>query len=355
MRPRPILRRRTSTAAGVAVLVSLLAATLFTATAADAQIGRLRDAAGRLGAQAVNPSRLLEGEPPITTSLGDARFAVDSLDGFRPHDISNYRSRGGTIHGIPVASIPDTPTRSMLELERTPSGGFVLRAGSWEMHAQSYCLKAGTHGPGGGDGYLYAPTEGPAAEHVLAILHGSVTHPEIPQSEIQTLLWAIIARAKFEDLSTRHKTVAQQLLTPRQLATLNRNALDLLPGPALSAALAEMPPLVRQAFEAEASLRRMLSDPASTFEQLERTAVLAGLAPVGAGSREVAEGRWSRHPDGYYVRYLPRGYSHTLVQLWVPEGSDAIGRQFDPATHVAVPGNTARQRLVQSGRTRPAG
>ena len=32
------------------------------------------------------------------------------------------------------------------------------------------------------------------------------------------------------------------------------------------------------------------------------------------------------------------------------QGSPAVGKEYDPATHIAVPGNTARQRLIQSGR-----
>ena len=35
---------------------------------------------------------------------------------------------------------------------------------------------------------------------------------------------------------------------------------------------------------------------------------------------------------------------------WVPQGSPAVGKEYDPAAHIAVPGNTARQRLIQSGR-----
>jgi len=48
--------------------------------------------------------------------------------------------------------------------------------------------------------------------------------------------------------------------------------------------------------------------------------------------------------------YLPQGYTNTVVQIWVPQGSPAVGKEYDPATHIAVPGNTARQRLIQSGR-----
>ncbi len=308
----------------------VLTAGLLAPPMADAQIGGLRRAAQRAASAAPDPSELLRGEAPIATVLTDAVWAVDSLDGFDPG-----------------------PFTDMMTLPRTQNGGFVLREGAFEMHTQSYCLKAGTHGPSRdrGDGYIYAPPRGAADGQVVAILRNSVDHPEIPQRKIQLLLWAIIARANFEDLQTDLKLVAARLLTPLQIVTLNRSALDLA-GPALERAMADAPPLVRAALEAEAGLRRTLTSAEGTFEDAERLAVLAGIAPRGAGSRDIPQGRWSRHPDGYYVRYLPQGYSYTVTHVWVPAGSPAVGREYDPATHIAMPGNTARQRLVQSGRAR---
>lgn len=297
----------------------------------DAQVGRLRRAAREAAGDLVDPSALLRSPPPITTNLRDARWAVDSLDAHNP-DPSGF---------TPLAS-----------LDRGPNGGFLMRPGHFGMQAQSYCLHAGTRAPGGGDGYLYAPPLGSADDHVMAILRNSVGRPEIPQRKVQLLLWAIVARAKFQDLQGDLKAVAAQLLTPQQLATLNRGALDLVPGPVLDRALAGMPPLVRQALEAEARLRQMLVSADATFEDMERVAVLTGSGPPGEGSRDVPSGRWSLHPDGYYVRYIPSGYSSTRLEIWVPEGSRAVGREFDPATHIAVPGNTARQRLIQSARQR---
>jgi hypothetical protein len=114
--------------------------------------------------------------------------------------------------------------------------------------------------------------------------------------------------------------------------------------------LGDVPGPIRAVMQAEADLRRMLTSPGTSFAELERAAVLAGIAPLGPGSWEVPSGRWSLHPDGYYVRYLPRAYSNTLIEIWVPQGSPSAGKEFDPATHVAVPGNTSRQRLIQSGR-----
>src|SRR5688572_20425980 len=227
----PMTRRTFAVIAAGALVASF-------AVPADAQLGGLGRAVGRAAGR-LNVDAVLRGDPPITTSLPDARWAVDSLDNFTPRE----------------------PQRSMLELQRTPNGGFVLQPGYWEMHTQSYCLKAGTHGPGGGDGYIFAPTMGPAEDAVTTILRNSVNHPEIHQHDIQTLLWAIIARAKFEDLSPQHKATAARLLTPQQLTSLNRSALDLIPGDEMGAMLNRVPGPIRQVVEAENQLRQLVTDP----------------------------------------------------------------------------------------------
>jgi hypothetical protein len=265
-------------------------------------------------------------KPPITTSLEDAKWGDADKDGF----------------------VPREPERSMMTLQRTPNGGFVLQTGYYVMQTQSYCLKAGTHGPGGGDGYLYAPPLGPMDDIVMTIVRNSVNHPEVHQHDIQLLLWSIIAKAKYEDLDSKIKLVASKLLTPRQLATINRTGLDILPASVQQKAMDEAPAPLRAVLEAEAKLRQMLTTPGTSFEAMEAVAVLTGDAP---GSSSIPSGRWSLHPDGYYVRYIPTGYSSTRLEIWLPLGSPAVGKEYDPATHIAVPGNTARQRLIQSGRT----
>ncbi|KQN94350.1 hypothetical protein ASE95_05830 [Sphingomonas sp. Leaf231] len=303
----------------VAALMSA-AAVMGNAGAVEAQFGGLGGLVKRAGISL--PSLRKE---PISTSLADARWSDPSRDGF----------------------VPSSPKRSLSELQRTPNGGFVLQAGYFSFHGQSYCLHAGTHGPGNGDGYLYAPPLGSARDAVIAIVRNSVQHPEIDQHTIQALLWAILSRAKIEDLSNDQKMAAAQLLTPRQLAGLNRNVLDMLgSGPIAD----HLPKEVRSAMQAEADLRRMLATPGTSYGELERVAVLAGIAPVGAGSIGVPTGRWSQHPDGYWIRYLPGSYTNTVVEIWVPSDASGIGKEYDPATHIAVPGNTARQRLIQSGR-----
>jgi len=303
----------------------LFAVLLLLNTSLFAQFGSLKDKIIKKTPVAT----LLGGKEPITTSLPDAKWGDATKDGFTPRETK----------------------RSLMTLQRTPNSGFVLQPGYYELVDQSYCLHAGTHGPGGGDGYLFAPPIGSAEEAVVSVVRNSVQHPEIEQRKIQQLLWAIVARAKFEDLSTELKAVASRLLTPRQLAGLNRNALDALHGNALTDALGGLPEPLRQVAHAEAQLRQMLTTPGATYAEMERVAVLSGNSPFGPGSRDVPSGRWSLHPDGYYVRYIPSGYSTTRVEIWVPQGSPAVGKEYDPAMHIAVPGNTARQRLIQSGRT----
>src|SRR5918993_1422340 len=173
------------------------------AASVSAQLGGLGGLGDKLKKKVPNP---LGDKQPITTSLPDAKWGDSSKDGFTPREAG----------------------RSLMTLQRTPNGGFVVQPGYYSMQTQSYCLKAGTHGPGGGDGYLFAPPKGPAEDAVMTIVRNSVNRPEIEQQKIQQLLWAIIARAKFEDLSSEHKATASQLLTPRQLATLNRGALDMV-------------------------------------------------------------------------------------------------------------------------------
>src|ERR1044072_4836747 len=151
---------------------------LFLFGSVSAQLGGLGSLGDKLKKKTPSLDSILQGKPPITTSLPDAKWADATKDGFTPREAE----------------------RSLMVLQRTPNGGFVLQPGYYMMQTQSYCLKAGTYGPGGGDGYLYAPPKGPAQDAVMSIVRNSVQHPEIQQHDIQVLLWAIIARAKFADL-----------------------------------------------------------------------------------------------------------------------------------------------------------
>ncbi|MGH7588773.1 MAG: hypothetical protein ACRELU_09290 [Gemmatimonadota bacterium] len=279
---------RTVAAAGLAVL------TMGVAPAA-AQFGDLIDRAGDAIGQVPSLGSFLEGDPPITTSLDDARTEIAFLDAYSP--------------GVwaPMDGLP-----------RTSSGAFRLRPGRYALEAQSYCMHAGTHGPGGGDGYLYAPLAGPKAPIVRSILRNSVAHPEIQQRNIQVLIWAIIARTEFDEMPGEVQRTARTLLTEDELDELDDGALGMVPESVMREAMGQLPPVARQVFQAEARLRSMLSGGSASFAELERVAVLTGAATPTADSRPVPEGRWSYHPDGFFVRYAPHGYSRTRIEIVVP-------------------------------------
>ncbi len=286
---------------------------------------RLKRAIGG-ASNAISLDRLLD-QRPLTTTLRDAYPDVPFLD---VHDPERFE---------PIAQLP------------AARDGWRARAGAWGYVSQSYCLKAGTHGPSQGRGYLAAPLKGPQADTIRSILRNSAREPDIPQRDVQLLLWRIIARARFDQLPTRQKEVAARLLTPEQIARLNTVRLDLLTGSPLNEALKTAPPEVRQVLNAEAEMRRVLASGNASYEQVERLAVLPGAADDRDDS--LAPGRWTYNPAGYFVRYFPKGYSTTIVHVDVPGPivikADALGR----ITSLADP--DGRRRLQLTYNERPGG
>ncbi len=252
--------------------------------------------------------KLVQGDPAITTSLSDAVTEVPFLDDFDPQ------------YGIPLSVLP-----------QDKNGRFLLiRPGLYAYTMQSYCLRAGNYGPGKGDGYLYAPLKGKQSQIVRSILQRSSAHREIPQGDIQVLIWAILSKTKINAMSASYQRTAAALLTSSEIYDLNGGALGLVPQSVLGKALDGVSSELRPVLQAEATLRNLLSQGDVTYASLERAAVLTGEAPPGAGSRQVPWGRWSYHPAGYFTRYFPHSYSTTDIQIYVPErfkiGVDAQGR-----------------------------
>ena len=233
-------------------------------------------------------------------------------------------------------------------LPKAPTGGYKLCAGFFEMTCKSYCLHAGTRGPSSGDGYMYAPVLGPKSDVITLILKHAEKHPNVKQHDIQILLWAIIARTKFVDMGNDIKLTASTLLSPQELLMLEGGALGVLPASLMDKAKNQLPAAVQNVFEAENNIRRLAASGSSSYEEMERYAILAGIAPQP--DPEVPSGIWSLHPDGYYVRYFPSGYSITRVQVYVPAAlidtkPDVI---YDGPKSIACPANVGSQRLAQT-------
>jgi hypothetical protein len=233
-------------------------------------------------------------------------------------------------------------------LPKATGGGYQLCAGYFEMTNKSYCLHAGTRGPSNGDGYMLAPVLGPKKDVVTAILKGAEKHPNVTQHDIQALLWAIIARTRLADYSTAIKLTATTLLSPADLLKLEGGALGILPANVMLKAKQQLPEAIQDVFEAENNIRRLAASGSTSYEEMERYAILAGIAPVV--DRDYPSGTWSLHPDGYYIRYIPAGYSITKTQIYVPQEliDKTTGLFYDATVSIACPANTGSQRLIQT-------
>jgi hypothetical protein len=269
----------------------------------------------------------------------------------------------------------DEQYRPLLRAPRTPSGALLLVPGVYAATVRSYCLHAGTHAPSAGDGYLFAPLKGARASIVRHILANSAAHPEIAQEDVQMLVWSVLARTKLDGYPPGVAAAAGKLLSKQEVLELEGGALGVLPQAVVDRALAAAPPEVAGALRASNSLRELVARGNATFEEIERVAVL----PSRTVRSSVPAGRWSRHPGGAFVRYLPEGYRKTRIEVYVPGDAPPTGRGrdsganapgaaamltasegpgaasafadfvYDPTGDVATPANTGSQRLGLSG------
>lgn len=242
--------------------------------------------------------KIIQREPAITTTFQDAVYGVPFLDDFNPRNFESLDSA-----------------------ERTAEGCYILNPGLYRFEVPSYCLKAATFAPqkkGGEEGYLYAPIKGPRADIVTKIIRRSLDHPEIPQREIQLLLWAIISHTKISDMSRERQSTAAKLLTRKEIAEMNDGALRLIPENLLDIAFNKMPPEAAQVLKAESRLRNRLTRAHSTYEEIERIAVLRGNPPDREEKGPPLR-RWSLRPEGVFIRYSPEDYKKVTVEIYVPE------------------------------------
>ena len=295
----------------------------------NAQFGGLKDKLLKVGtaqgAKALGVDKFLKQPEAISTNFEDVNREGEKMPDFNAS--AKYQ---------PLYLLP-----------KNPDGGYILCEGFYEMTNKSYCLKAGTFAPSKGDGYMFAPVLGPKEEIVVSILKSAEKHADVEQHDIQILLWTIIARTKFADYAGQVKLTAIKLLTPKQLIQLEGGALGILPFDVMEKAKDQLPSGVKAVFEAENNIRQLVSSGNYTYADMEKYAILAGMAPPRA---DVPSGIWTKHPDGYYVRYFPSGYSITKVQVYVPKDSLANGNKlvYDAAGDIACPANTGSQRLAQT-------
>lgn len=283
---------------------------------------------------------------PISTTFKDAIYEADALYNFDPEDYEYQQ----------------------LEIQpKSNSGGYLLKSGVYTINARSFCLRGYTHGPSRGDGHLYAPLKGKKAGFVQSILEHYGEKPEIPQQEVQSLLWGVIAGADMNSLGERHNKTLNSLFSLEELLTFQgrdwlNGFTDQQVNKFKQMALNNLSPQLQGFVKNDNQIRTMIQQN-KTFRELEKVAILAGVAPAKDKIREVSKGRWSYHPNGFFVRFFPSGYAQTRVDVYVPYDGEVqraangkvIGLAnvnnvdkevvFNPATMVASPANQSSQRI----------
>ena len=287
-------------------------------------------------------------EGPISTTFDDAVNEVETLANFEPNE-SEF-----------------TP----LDIQpKSPNGGYILSSGLYSMNARSFCLRGYTHGPSRGDGHLYAPLKGKKADFVQLILERYGESPHIAQQNIQVLLWAIIAGADMNSLGKKYADTLNELFTVQEMLEFQGKAwLNGMADEQIQKfrrlAFNNMSPKLKGLLEADNTIRNLVRQNQS-FQEIERIAIIAGVAPPEDMIRHISKGRWSYHPNGYYIRFFPNGYPQTRIDVYVPFEEELahnipslsnLSKEqlnyrkvknviFNPATMVATPANQSSQRI----------
>lgn len=242
--------------------------------------------------------------------------------------------------GIAVLDLAEIGFTSAATLPREPDGVLALGPGAWELVSESVSLLPGATAPIQAEGFVLAPMIGPRADLLRAVLSRAYGTPDITLDDVQTVVWAIMARARISSLAPAFRRSAERLLTEAERTSLDGRALGPLPDDLRDEVSTKLPTSLASLVFAESALRVALANPDATFADLATIAVTSGEPESIMGDKDLLVERWSYHPDGYFVRVLPTHYRTTAIQVVVPTGQrPAIQR--DPGgriIRVAYPG-----------------
>lgn len=236
----------------------------------------------------------------------------------------------------------DLKADTLTELDRTPDGSFVLAPGLYEAEFKSFCLQPGTPDPSAHDAYLQAPMSGYRKDIVETILYQSRLHSEIPQRNIQILLWSVVSGSDFNKLPSRIQDEAVSMLSSKQLFELKGG----VPG-MIKTVSGKLPYGMGNGFD---DVRRLFEIGNASYESIERLAVLRTPSQIKRPDYKIDQ--WYKQKENYYVRYFPLSYQKIRIQVYVPDGLlDSDNKfngnylVFDPTSWLAVPANSNAQRL----------
>jgi len=277
---------------------------------------------------------------------------VPSLDGMKgPALTTNFTD---TIHADTMPPTVDPKAFTPLStLQRTDDGAFILKAGFFEAYVQSFSMEPGdTNGRAGG--FFPAPIKGRRAKAITDVLKYSELHPDMPQADIQQLLWAIVGGADLETMPPQVQQTAGSILPRETLSQMQGSTAAKIANKILMDQLGKWlgkNPKLGQ------GLGKVEQETRNADQKYGISDTLNGLAGAGSSAPSLASsdglivrGTWAQMPGGFFVRYLPDGAAKTRVQVIVPETAVAQAATdkpltFDPTQYLAVYGQAPAQRL----------
>ena len=249
-----------------------------------------------------------------------------------------------TLNIVQNVLVSDLKAKSLMDLPATEDGGYVLTPGFYEADFKSYCLQPGTPDPTPRDAYFRAPLSGYRKDIIETILRNSERKPQLEQKNVQLLLWSVVSKSNFDNLSYPVQATARELLTPKQIFELKGGTMGLVKTVVKTSGIANV----------NGNLQQLFQLGSSSYEIYEQVAVLR--QPSKISRPDFKRDQWYKQPEGYYVRYFPNGYKNVKIQVYAPEScfdSTALKTgshiTFDPTSMVIVPAYSDAQRLGIGG------
>jgi hypothetical protein len=260
---------------------------------------------------------------------------------------SSAKNNNSAISKIEAAESIDQPQiatdakpASLNDLPQTQDGGFVLKPGFYEAEFKTYCLQPGTPDPRQGDAYLQGRVSGYRKEIVESVLLNSRDHNEIPQKNIQLLLWSVVSGSNFNSLSTSVQSDAMKLLTPKQIFELRGGVLGAIRNVSSATGL----------LDANSDIKKLFEASVHSYEAYEKLAVRQEASRVI--KKGVKADQWYKQKENYYVRYFPESYKKVRIQVYVPDqlldSNNKLNGEYvvyDPTGQQAIPAYTNAQKL----------
>jgi len=224
--------------------------------------------------------------------------------------------------------------QTAVDQELNGTGKLLLQPGySYEFDLESFCVNAGIERPVKGDGLFLGDIEG-AAKSWLPIILRDYKAKGIAQSDAQILVWSLLSKTKFDQLSTKNQSELLKIFPDAPVRFGN----SFVESHATSLLLSQIPSELLSAKDKFDKYQEILQNTRLKYSEMEQI-----LSPLPARA-EPSDVGWLKHEDGYYIHLQAAGYQQVHVQIYAPERLKA-NTYFEPTKQVALPGHGQRLAL----------